>query len=118
MRSEPDGAAAFVYPSRYEGFGLPLLEAMACGAPVIGARAGAIPEVIGSAGILVDPDDEAEMAAAIGRLMTDANLANGFRRAGRERATEYTWERTARQTTAAYEEAIHSVAETGRRAAR
>ena len=112
------GAAAFVYPSRYEGFGLPLLEAMACGAPVIGARAGAIPEVIGDAGMLVDPDDEAEMAASIGRLMTDADLADGFRRAGRKRAMEYTWERTARQTTAAYEEAINSVAEAGRRAAR
>ena len=107
------GAAAFVYPSRYEGFGLPLLEAMACGAPVIGARAGAIPEVVGDAGILVDPDDEVEMATWISRLMTDGDLADRFRRAGRKRAMDYTWERTARQTTDAYEEAINRVAKAG-----
>jgi len=112
------GAAAFVYPSRYEGFGLPLLEAMACGAPVIGARAGAIPEVIGDAGMLVNPDDEAEMAVLIGRLMTDTDFADGLRRAGRTRAMEYTWERTARQTTAAYEEAMSRAAEAGRQAVR
>ena len=107
------GAAAFVYPSRYEGFGLPLLEAMACGAPVVGARAGAIPEVVGDAGILVDPDDEVEMAAWISRLMTDANLAARLRRAGRMRAMDYTWERTARQTIDAYQEAINRIAEAG-----
>jgi glycosyltransferase involved in cell wall biosynthesis len=112
------GAAAFVYPSRYEGFGLPLLEAMACGAPVIGARAGAIPEVVGDAGILVDPDDELEMATSIGRLMKDTELSGRLRSAGRKRAMDYTWERTARQTTEAYEEAIERGAEAGRRAKR
>ncbi len=105
------GATAFVYPSRYEGFGLPLLEAMACGAPVVGARAGAIPEVVGDAGILVDPDDEGEMAVWISRLMTDATLADRLRRAGRMRAMDYTWERTARQTIDAYQEAINRIAE-------
>ena len=109
------GAAAFVYPSRYEGFGLPLLEAMACGAPVVGARAGAIPEVVGDAGILVDPDDELEMAAAISRLMTNTEVAGRLRSAGRKRAMDYTWARTARQTAEAYEEAIDRVSEAGRR---
>lgn len=104
------GAAAFVYPSRYEGFGLPLVEAMACGTPVVGARAGSIPEVIADAGMLVNPDDEEEMARSIGRLMTDRHLADGFRQAGRKRASEYTWERTARETAAAYEAAIERVA--------
>jgi len=104
------GASVFAYPSRYEGFGLPLLEAMACGAPVVGARAGSIPEVIADAGMLVDPDDEEEMAAAISRLITDRHLADGYRHAGRKRVMEYTWERTARQTAAAYEAAIDRVA--------
>jgi alpha-1,3-rhamnosyl/mannosyltransferase len=99
-------AAAFVYPSRYEGFGLPLLEAMACGAPVIGARAGATPEVIGDAGVLVDPDDEREMAEWIGRLITDTGLASRLRQAGRARVTDYTWARTARLTAEAYATAI------------
>ena len=112
------GATAFVYPSRYEGFGLPLLEAMACGTPVIGARAGAIPEVVGDAGILVDPDDELEMATSISRLMNDTELAGRLRSAGRKRAMDYTWDRTARQTTDAYDEAIERVAEANRRANR
>jgi glycosyltransferase involved in cell wall biosynthesis len=96
------GAAAFAYPSRYEGFGLPLLEAMACGAPVLAARAGAIPEVVGNAGILVDPDNEAEMAAGIGRLIDDTDLANRLRDAGRQRTKDYTWDRTAMLTIDAY----------------
>ena len=100
------GAAAFVYPSRYEGFGLPLLEAMACGAPVLAARAGAIPEVVGDAGILVDPDDETEMASGIGRLMSDPDLASRLRETGRRRAMDYTWNRTAVLTTHAYRTAI------------
>ena len=111
-------AAVFVYPSRYEGFGLPLLEAMACGTPVIGARAGAIPEVVGDAGILVDPDDESEMAASIGRVMSDTELAARLRSAGRKRAMGYSWARTARQTTEAYGEAIDRVAKGGRRTSR
>lgn len=96
------GAAAFVYPSRYEGFGLPLLEAMACGAPVIAAAAGAIPEVVGDAGILVDPDDEDAMASAIARLMDDTDAADQLREAGRVRARAFTWERTAALTVEAY----------------
>ena len=100
------GAAAFAYPSRYEGFGLPLLEAMACGTPVLAARAGAIPEVIGDAGILVDPDDEAEMAAGIARLIDDTVLASRLREAGRRRTENYTWDRTAMQTMDAYRRLI------------
>jgi glycosyltransferase involved in cell wall biosynthesis len=96
------GAAAFAYPSRYEGFGLPLLEAMACGTPVLAARAGATPEVVGDAGILVDPDDEAEMAAGIARLIDDTVLASRLREAGRRRAENYTWDRTAMLTMDAY----------------
>lgn len=96
------GAAVFAYPSRYEGFGLPLLEAMACGAPVLAARAGSIPEVVGDAGILADPDAEAEMATGIARLIDDTDLANQFREAGRRRAKDYTWERTAALTLDAY----------------
>ncbi|MCM3881617.1 MAG: glycosyltransferase family 4 protein [Vicinamibacterales bacterium] len=95
-------AAVFAYPSRYEGFGLPLLEAMACGAPVLAARASAIPEVVGDAGILVSPDDEMEMAAGIVRLIEDADLANRLREAGRRRAMDYTWDRTAALTLDAY----------------
>jgi glycosyltransferase involved in cell wall biosynthesis len=100
------GAAVFAYPSRYEGFGLPLLEAMACGAPVLGARAGSIPEVVGDAGILVDPDDENGMAAQIGRLVDDADLANRLRESGRQRAKEFTWDRTAMLTVDAYRAAV------------
>jgi alpha-1,3-rhamnosyl/mannosyltransferase len=112
------GASAFVYPSRYEGFGLPLLEAMACGAPVVGARAGAIPEVVGDTGILVDPDDEGEMAVWIGRLMTDVDLAARLRSDGRKRVMDYTWDRTARLTADAYREAIDLSAGRGRPAHR
>ena len=96
------GAAAFVYPSRYEGFGLPLLEAMACGAPVIAARAGAIPEVVGNAGILVDPDDESAMASAIAQIIHDGGVADRLRETGRLRASAFTWERTTALTVAAY----------------
>jgi glycosyltransferase involved in cell wall biosynthesis len=96
------GAAAFAYPSRYEGFGLPLLEAMACGAPVLAARTGAIPEVVGHAAILVDPDDEDGIASGIGRLIIDSDLADGLREAGRQRAKTYTWDRTAALTSEAY----------------
>jgi glycosyltransferase involved in cell wall biosynthesis len=95
-------AAVFAYPSRYEGFGLPLLEAMACGAPVIAARAGASPEVVGDAAVLVDPDDEREIASAISRVIDDVAFADRLRERGLRRAASCTWEMTAELTTRAY----------------
>ncbi len=88
------GAAAFCLPSFSEGFGLPALEAMSAGAPVVAARRGALPEVVGDAGVLVEPTaDEVEQALA--RVLTDPALATRLAAAGRERAEELTWERTA-----------------------
>jgi glycosyltransferase involved in cell wall biosynthesis len=95
-------AAAFVYPSRYEGFGLPLLEAMACGAPVIAARAASIPEVVGDAGVLFDPDDEEDLLHSIVGVLEDSARGDRLRAAGRARAAQFRWERTARETLDVY----------------
>jgi alpha-1,3-rhamnosyl/mannosyltransferase len=96
------GAAALVYPSRYEGFGLPVLEAMACGTPVIASRAASIPEVLGDAGVLLDPDDEPGWAEAIAEVVTDEWQKGRMRKAGLARAREFTWARTASITLAVY----------------
>ena len=88
-------AAAYCLPSLYEGFGLTALEAMACGAPVIVSDRGALPEVVGDAGIVVEPVPEA-IAAALGRVLGDTGLADRLRAAGRERAAGMTWAATAR----------------------
>jgi glycosyltransferase involved in cell wall biosynthesis len=96
------GAAALVYPSRYEGFGLPVLEAMACGTPVIASRAASIPEVLGDAGVLLDPDDEPGWADAIAAVVNDEWQKGRMRKAGLARAKEFTWARTASITLAAY----------------
>jgi glycosyltransferase involved in cell wall biosynthesis len=95
-------AAAVVYPSRYEGFGFPVLEAMASGAPVIASRAASIPEIVGDAGILLDPDDVAGWAAAIIRVINDEPLREHLRAAGLARAAQFTWMRTARATSGVY----------------
>ena len=95
-------ATALVYPSLYEGFGLPLLEAMASGTPVIASRAAAIPEVVGDAGILVDPDDGPGWANAIVKVANDEHLRGQLRTRGLTRASTFTWERTARATLAVY----------------
>jgi glycosyltransferase involved in cell wall biosynthesis len=95
-------AAALVYPSRYEGFGLPLLEAMSCGVPVIAAATSSIPEVTGDAAVLLDPDDEAAWADAIERIFDDPDRAGTLRAAGRARAAQFSWDRTARETAAVY----------------
>ncbi len=94
------GALAFVFPSLYEGFGLPVLEAMACGTPVLTSATSALPEVAGDAALLVDPCDTDAIAAALNRLATDALLRADLRARGLERAAGFTWERCARDTLA------------------
>ena len=89
------GARAFVLPSHYEGFGLPCIEAMACGVPVVAADRGALPEACGGAAVLVDPDDPGAVAEAIARVATDDGLRERLRAAGLERAAGLTWDRTA-----------------------
>jgi glycosyltransferase involved in cell wall biosynthesis len=95
-------ATLFVYPSLYEGFGLPVLEAMACGTPVITANRSALPEVAGEAAVLVDPTDASALAGAIAALAADERRRAFLARAGLARARAFTWERTARATAEAY----------------
>jgi glycosyltransferase involved in cell wall biosynthesis len=96
-------AWAFVYPSLYEGFGLPVLEAMARGIPVVASNSSSIPEVAGDAAVLVDPRSVDELAGAITRVATDAELAARLSIEGRRRAAGFSWEETARRTLEVYE---------------
>lgn len=96
------GAEAYVSPSLYEGFGFPPLEAMACGCPVIVANAGAQPEVVGDAALVVDPHDPEALAAALEELLTDESLQRDLVQRGLQRAAQFTWERAARETEAVY----------------
>ncbi len=98
------GARLFVYPSLYEGFGLPPLEAMACGTPVVASNVSSIPEVVGDAGILVDPTDHLGIADAMERLLVDNEAAYALRTAGLLRSARFSWARTARETLEAYYE--------------
>lgn len=99
------GALCFVYPSYFEGFGLPPLEAMKCGAPVIVGNKTSLPEVVGDAGLLVDPFEVDDIAAAIEKVISDSNLRAQLRVKGLERAKLFDWRETARQTLAVYEKA-------------
>jgi glycosyltransferase involved in cell wall biosynthesis len=99
------GAVALAYPSRYEGFGLPVLEAMAAGTPVVTSNVASLPEVAGDAAVLVEPDDVDALADALGRIEGDAALRATLVAAGRARAATFTWARTASETVAAYLEA-------------
>ncbi|MBI4504042.1 MAG: glycosyltransferase family 4 protein [Chloroflexi bacterium] len=95
-------ATAVVLPSLDEGFGLPLLEALACGTPVLAAAAGALPELAGPGCLLVDPLDVEALAAGLRRIFADADLAQTAATAGREHAARFRWERTAEETLAIY----------------
>lgn len=100
LRALYEQAACFVFPSRYEGFGLPAVEAMACGCPVVAARAGALPEVCGEAALLADPANPRDIAAAVARVLDEPGLADRLREAGRVRAAGFTWEQAARRLAA------------------
>ena len=97
------GAEVFVFPSRREGFGLPPLEAMACGTPVVASNSGPLPEIIGPAGFAVDPDDVRGMAGAIIAIIMQAPLAADLRRQGPQQAAKFTWEQTAVETLKVYD---------------
>ncbi len=98
-----NAASMFVYPSRYEGFGLPVLEAMSCGTPVVASRAGAIPEVAGDAAILVDAEDTRAMSDSMLELAGNKSLRAALVERGLRRASQFSWERCARETIDAYE---------------
>jgi len=100
------GATAFVYPSLYEGFGLQLVEAMACGTPVLAAARASLPEVLGGAGLLFDPESSGDLASKIDEVVFDPKTAVALRVRGLERGREFSWEHTAVMTLAVYREAM------------
>jgi len=99
-------AAVLAYPSLYEGFGLPPLDAMLAGVPVVASTAGSLPEVLGDAALLVEPTDTRALASALDRVLGDPALAADLAARGRERAAAYSWARTADLTRAVYREAL------------
>jgi glycosyltransferase involved in cell wall biosynthesis len=100
------GARMFVYPSLYEGFGIPILEALACGVPTITSTTSSMPEVAGDAAVLVDPSDGAALAGAMRRLHRDEALRESLRRKGPVRAAAFSWDETARMTAGTYRRAL------------
>jgi glycosyltransferase involved in cell wall biosynthesis len=103
-----NAADLFAFPSLYEGFGLPVLEAMACGVPVVASNVSAIPEVAGEAAVLVDPSSVEQLCDAIDRVLRDDGLRTALRERGLERAAEFSWERAARETVEVYRQAAKS----------
>ncbi len=101
-----NGATALAFPSLYEGFGLPALEALACGTPVLTSDRSSLPEVVGDAGLTVDPLDTAAITEGLERLVLDAGLRQDLRERGLERATRFSWERAAAERTLAVLEEV------------
>ncbi|HEV8681887.1 MAG TPA: glycosyltransferase family 1 protein [Actinomycetota bacterium] len=100
------GASGFAYPSLYEGFGLPVLEAMVRGVPVVASAGSSLPEVTGDAALLAEPRSTGQLAAAIERVLAEEDLAARLSAAGRARAAGFSWERTARMTLQVYEKVV------------
>jgi len=114
LRAMYQRCAAFLFPSRYEGFGLPILEALQCGAAVVAGRNSSQIEVLGEAGLLADAESPAEIAAQLRRVLEDAELAQRLRRAAPLQAQQFRWELTAERCRAALEEAVARPPATGR----
>jgi glycosyltransferase involved in cell wall biosynthesis len=100
------GASLFVFPSLYEGFGLPPLEAMSCGAPVVCSNRTSLPEVVGDAALTVDPDDTHALVEAMRSVLTGSSLENELRARSLQRAAQFNWHKTATETLVAYQEAL------------
>ncbi|HPK72282.1 MAG TPA: glycosyltransferase, partial [Vicinamibacterales bacterium] len=101
-------AAVFVFPSWYEGFGIPLVEAMSCGAPVVASTRGAIPEVVAGAGLLFDVERPAELARHLERVLESEAVRSDLRARSLARAKAFSWHTTARRTLEAYRAAVEA----------
>ncbi len=104
------GADCLVMPSLYEGFGFPVLEAMACGTPVVCSNVSSLPEVAGSAALLVDPRDEEALLAGVRRVLTEPTLARELSQRGRRQAARFSWSRCAEETVAVYQAVVQEAA--------
>ena len=102
------GAAVFCYPSRYEGFGLPALEAMSAGVPVLTSNATSLPEVVGDAGLMVDPDDVGSMSDSLALLLQDSHVCDQLTQRGIARAGAFSWDRCAQETANVYQQVAHA----------
>jgi glycosyltransferase involved in cell wall biosynthesis len=100
------GALCFAFPSRYEGFGLPPLEAMACGVPVVTTNTSSLPEVVGQAAFAVDPDDERQLAGAIISVLIQDEFAGELKQKGLDQASQFNWEETATKTLLVYDQVL------------
>jgi glycosyltransferase involved in cell wall biosynthesis len=109
------GASVFVFPSRYEGFGLPPLEAMAAGVPVVSSNRASLPEVVGNAGLLVDPDDVLEWTRSIKRVLSEDALRAMLIDRGHERVRDFSWQRTAEATLDVYRSVVSARGSSGKK---
>lgn len=104
-----NAADLFVLPSQYEGFGMPLVEAMACGTPVIAADNSSLPEAVGNAGLLFTPDNRAELTDRMANVLNDAALSDKMRHLGRRHACNFSWEQAGRETAVVYQKALQTI---------